>query len=98
MPSKRDAPTYYSMIRSALIKLNERCGSKNKLLSAQAINAYIGENFDVPNVYKGYIKRALKKAVKDENLIQVRRSYKFTSSVSQIFQSSFRNIFPNTID
>ena len=77
-----DLPTYDSMIQTALIKLNEKSGNKNKLQSAQKINSYIKENFTVPDKFKGFVRRAMKRAVKDDNIVQVRRSYRFASLVS----------------
>ncbi len=70
-------PSYLSKIVRSISQINKQQGENNKLVSYQAILKYIEENYTLEGTrYKSYVKRALKKAIQDKTIIQVKRSFR----------------------
>ena len=60
-------PTYVNMVMAALNTMSDRKGS-----SKQAIEKFICSNYQVGLMYKGHLKRALRKGVNSGTLIQTK--------------------------
>jgi histone H1/5 len=77
-PSKKTAtknPTYLEMIKEAISELKERSGS-----SGIAITKYIVNKYKVVSTFRSRLKTALKKAVKEGKVTQVKKSFKLPTT------------------
>ena len=95
-PSKTKAtknPTYLEMVKEAITDMKERNGS-----SLIAIAKYIENKYNVVNTFRSRLKYALKKAITDGKIVQIKKSYKLPTEKKRVVKKSPKKIVAKSPD
>jgi len=78
-PVRTTKPSYYTMIRKAMVSLNP---TNRARVSVPAISKYIRSQYPVgnPHTFHRYLRRAIRNAVRDRKLVKVLQSYRLKKS------------------